>query len=73
MSEPIDPKHYTATEIEPINVIEEWGLCYHLGNAIKYIARAGRKESRRDDLIKAANYCYRAATGKWLPKELVDE
>ena len=69
----IDPKHYTATEIEPIDVIEAWGLNYNLGNALKYISRAGRKESRKDDIIKAANYLYREATGKWLPKELMND
>lgn len=68
----IDPPHYTATKIEPIQVIEAWGLGFNLGNALKYIARAGRKGDRREDLIKAANYAYREATGRWLPKELVD-
>lgn len=73
MSQPIDPKHYTRTKIEPIDVIETWGLCFALGNAIKYIARAGHKDSRREDLIKAANYCYRAATGRWLPQDVLSE
>jgi len=71
MSEAINPQHYTATKIEPIDAIEAWGLGFNLGNAVKYIARAGRKEDRRADLIKAANYAYREATGKWLPKELM--
>jgi hypothetical protein len=71
MSEAIDPAHYTATKVEPIDVIEAWQLGFNLGNAVKYIARAGRKDSHRDDLIKAANYCYREATGQWLPKELL--
>lgn len=67
----IDPSHYTATTIEPIAVIEAWELGFNLGNAIKYIARAEWKGSRREDLIKAANYAYREATGKWLPKDLL--
>lgn len=67
----IDPQHYTATKIEPIDVIEAWGLGFCLANAVKYIARADRKGSRNEDLLKAANYLYRAATGKWLPKEVV--
>ena len=29
---------------------------FHLGNAIKYICRAGYKESRREDLTKAIHY-----------------
>ena len=73
ISAPIDPEHYTRTDIEPIDVIERWGLGFNLGNALKYIARAGHKGSRRDDLLKAANYAYREATGKWLPKSIMDE
>lgn len=34
--------HYDLTP-EPIDVIEGWNLNYRLGNAIKYVARAGRK------------------------------
>ena len=68
----IDPDHYTATWVEPINVIEAWGLGFNLGNAVKYIARAGRKEDRRADLIKAANYAYREATGNWLPQSVIE-
>lgn len=73
MNDIIDPKHYTATKVEPIDVIEAWGLGFNLGNAVKYISRAGRKDSERDDLIKAANYCFREATGRWLPKEILNE
>jgi hypothetical protein len=73
MSDSIDPKHYTATEIEPIQVIEAWKLGFNLGNAIKYIARSNYKGSRKDDLIKAANYLYREAMGEWLPEELMDK
>lgn len=69
----INPAHYAKIGIEPIRVIELWDLDYHLGNALKYIARAGRKGSRRADLIKAANYCWRAATGEWLPESLLDD
>jgi len=31
-------------------------LNFHLGNAIKYICRAGYKEDRRQDLTKAIHY-----------------
>lgn len=51
-------------------MIEAWNLGFKLGSAVKYIARAELTGTRRKDLIKAANYCYRDATGKWLPKEL---
>ena len=72
-NKPIDPGHYTLTKIEPISVIEAWHLGFHLGNAVKYIARANIKGSRHDDLIKAANYCFREATGRWLPQEVLNE
>ena len=39
------PKHYTDTKIEVIDYIEDKNLGFCLGNAIKYISRAGRKKS----------------------------
>lgn len=39
------PKHYTDTKIEVIDYIEDKKLGFCLGNAIKYISRAGRKQS----------------------------
>ena len=39
------PVHYAdGRRYEPIDVIEDWDLGFHLGNAVKYIARCGRKE-----------------------------
>lgn len=45
-ADPVDrPAHYSeGRRYEPIDVIEDWGLGFHLGNAVKYIARCGRKE-----------------------------
>lgn len=37
------PKHYNAGKIECIEFIEDQQLGFHLGNAVKYITRAGRK------------------------------
>lgn len=54
------PAHYTRSAIEPIRVIEAWGLGFHLGNAVKYIARAGHKGSELEDLEKARWYIDRA-------------
>lgn len=54
------PPHYVATAIEPIDVIEEWGLGFHLGQVIKYIARHGRKGDALMDLRKAKFYLDRA-------------
>jgi hypothetical protein len=56
----INPKHYGgATNIyEAIKVIEAWNLDFHLGNTVKYISRAGKKnpEKELEDLKKAAWY-----------------
>jgi len=41
-----NPEHYTAgRQHEPLDVVEDWCLDYHLGNVVKYISRAGRKDS----------------------------
>lgn len=56
------PAHYQG-KIETIEYIEDKGLNYHLGNAVKYISRAGRKggmEKYVEDLQKARWYIDRA-------------
>lgn len=51
------PAHYAeGRSYEPIDVIEDWELGYHLGNALKYISRAGRKQNQLEDLKKARWY-----------------
>ena len=52
------PEHYvTAAGIESIDVIEAFGLGFHLGNVFKYMARAGRKTPDKIvDLMKARWY-----------------
>lgn len=55
------PPHYCeGRSIETIDVIENWGLDYHLGNVVKYISRAGRKGPPLEDLQKARWYLNRA-------------
>jgi hypothetical protein len=60
MAEQVDhPAHYGGAEnpYEAIKVIEAWGLGFCLGNAIKYICRAGRKsDATATDLRKAMWY-----------------
>lgn len=61
MTDPINhPPHYGGdSTYEAIKVIEAWGLGFCLGNALKYICRAGRKggtDSRVTDLEKALWY-----------------
>lgn len=53
------PKHYNAGKIEVIDFIEDQGFGFHLGNAVKYIARAGRKGDAVEDLEKASWYLRR--------------
>lgn len=53
------PPHYTTSAIEPIDVIEAWKLGFHLGNCVKYIARADHKGTPLEDLQKAAWYLNR--------------
>lgn len=55
------PKHYASLYPEPITVIEGWGLGFHLGNAVKYLARAGRKDPDKEieDCRKAIWYIER--------------
>lgn len=60
------PAHYTGGKYECIDFIESWGLGFHLGNAVKYIVRAGKKdpEKKEEDLKKALWYLKRAAQDK---------
>ena len=64
MSKVNNPDHYGGADnpYEAIKVIEAWGLGFHLGNAVKYIARAGKKDPQayREDLEKAKWYLERA-------------
>jgi len=50
------PKYYTIGSIEPWDFIRDQKLNYHLGCAIKYICRAGHKDSKSEDLEKAIHY-----------------
>lgn len=60
------PAHYTKTKVEPIDPIEAWAetwpvkVAFHLGNVVKYIARAGLKGNTLEDLKKAQWYLNRA-------------
>lgn len=58
------PSHYTDGGIETIDFIEAKKLPYHLGNAVKYISRAGKKDKTKtvEDLKKAIWYLERYIT-----------
>lgn len=53
------PSWYTDGKYETIDAIEGWKMDYHLGNAVKYLSRAGKKDSALDDLKKARWYVAR--------------
>lgn len=57
------PAYYGGADdpYEAIKVIEAWGLDFCLGNAVKYISRAGKKDPAKEteDLEKAVFYLRR--------------
>lgn len=52
------PAHYGGGDnpYEAIKVIEAWDLGFCLGNTVKYISRAGKKDDIVQDLEKARWY-----------------
>ena len=50
------PKYYRRGNIEVWDFVRDQQLNFHLGNAIKYICRAGHKDSAIEDLTKAIHY-----------------
>lgn len=50
------PSHYKGKGLECIQVIKAFDLNFSLGNAVKYILRAGKKGSKKQDLQKAVWY-----------------
>ena len=53
------PDHYQGKKMEVIDIIEDYELGFHLGNAIKYILRADKKGNTKQDLKKAIWYIQR--------------
>ena len=51
------PQHYQGT-IQPIDLINAQDLNFNLGNVVKYVCRAGKKQGENvlSDLDKAKNY-----------------
>lgn len=54
----IHPQHYGGKDnpYEAIKVIEAWEVGFNLGNTLKYISRAGKKDDTIQDLEKALFY-----------------
>ena len=72
--------HYKNLNPQPIEVIENWELDFHLAQVLKYISRAGKKagESELKDLEKAKVYLDRkidklvATEGELSVKQFID-
>ena len=73
------PAHYNQGKIEVIEFIEDKNLGFHLGNAVKYISRAGKKDPAKEieDLKKAVWYIERQieliSGGTRRPNEMVQK
>ena len=51
MTADLRPEHYTPTDAyEPWKVIDAWDADFYVGNALKYIQRAGRKSGQPAEL-----------------------
>ena len=55
----IRPDYYKSGGLEAFDVIDAFDLDFNLGNAFKYIARAGKKNDKIEDLSKAVTYLNR--------------
>lgn len=54
------PTHYeSGQDYDLIDVIKHYNLNFNLGNVIKYVCRAGKKENELQDLEKAVDYLER--------------
>lgn len=64
------PSHYTEGKYECIDYIQARGYGFELGNAVKYITRAGKKspEKKIEDLRKAIQYLdfYKDPNIEWI-------
>lgn len=50
------PEHCKGNKYEAIDIIDDYQLGFNLGNAVKYILRAGKKGDTLEDLKKAKWY-----------------
>ena len=72
---PLSPSYYKRGTAPVWDFIRDQGLNFHLGNAIKYICRAGHKGSKEEDLEKAIVYLQNELTHakrKDLPRQSSD-
>lgn len=53
------PPHYNYGKYECADVIDDWGLNWELGSAVKYLCRCDHKDNPVEDLKKAIWYIQR--------------
>ena len=51
--------HYKTDSIDVIDIAKLYNLNFNRGNIVKYICRAGKKDSELNDLLKAQEYIKR--------------
>lgn len=63
-----------ADVMERVESAEGFGMsqAWDVGNALKYLLRAGRKDALDIELGKAENYLHHALTGEWLQYRMSD-
>jgi hypothetical protein len=63
------PGYYWSGDVDVIKVVEIYDLHFHIGNALKYVVRAGAKGEALPDLRKAREYLARwLAWEQWRPQ-----
>ena len=76
------PSYYQRGTCDVWDFIRQQELNFHLGNAIKYICRAGYKDSKIQDLEKAIHYLeneleheenFLIRTGEGIPIQVRDQ
>lgn len=65
----IRPDYYKSGGLEAFDVIDAFELDFNLGNTFKYIARAGKKGDKVEDLRKAVTYLNREIEKEEKPKK----
>lgn len=66
------PMHYNRGSVEVWDFIADQRLDYLRGNAVKYICRAGFKDDKAQDLLKAREYLRKAMTNTTYPREILE-
>ncbi len=61
MNDTIRPDYYKSNGIEVLDLTDAFDLNFNLGNVVKYVVRAGKKdgEEKEKDLAKAKFYLAR--------------